>query len=76
MIIENSYPITIDTGPTNESWHCGECEFLHKVHHLRFDDLRCLLFREILEFDVTEHGPSLECVRCPGCLNVYPRKGE
>ena len=33
----------------------------------------CLLFREILEFDVTEHGPSLECVRCPGCLNVYPR---
>ena len=71
MIIENSYPVTIDTGP-DDSLHdplsCGDCEFFAYVS---FDYMYCSLFRERLE--KLEYAQSL-AERCARCLDVYEKK--
>ena len=72
MIIENSYPVTIDTG-SDDSLHdplsCGDCEFFTYVS---FDYMNCLLFRERLE-KLDSEQPFI-AARCPCCLDIYEKK--
>ena len=71
MIIENSYPVTIDTG-SDRAGHdprtCGDCEFFTYVS---FDYMNCSLFSERLE--KLEYAQSL-AERCARCLDVYEKK--
>ena len=77
MIIENSYPVTIDTGSDHaehDSGTCGDCGFLDfvEIGCLEFASGRCLLFREPLDQGMPENPfPFLRCARC---LDVYEKK--
>ena len=72
MIIENSYPPTINTG-SDDSLHdprtCGDCEFFS---YINFDHMNCLLFRERLEKLDPEQPFIAE--RCARCLDIYEKK--
>ena len=70
MIIENSYPVTIDTR-SDDRLKCGTCEFLRYLDFLIPDYFRCVLFHEKLSHPL--HDRPFVCLRCPQCLDVYER---
>ena len=71
MPIVTLHPLLRYAGPPENLW-CGTCGFMEKHPGPKFKDPLCLNYYEILEFQATEAGQSLECVRCPSCLKEYP----